>query len=130
MSVELVSWKAGDPAIKAKPQVIKPKTWTVLTFEEGDGIVPKNNGTALWTYYINADDKSTDAKGFKARFIRDPKGVADFTGRFSILFDQDHVLAGNWSFNAKKGQQVSIQVYHEGKKDMIITTREIKMWIP
>lgn len=130
MAIEYVSWKAGDPAIKAKPQVIKPKTWTILTFEEGDAIVPKHDGEALWTYYINADDNTTDAKGFRARFIRDPKGAADFTGRFSIMFDQDHILAGNWNFKAKKGQPVSIQVYHEGKKDLTITTREFKLWIP
>ena len=64
MALEYVSWKQGDPAIKADPQTIKPKTWTNLKFgSNGDVIVPKNNGSALWSVYLNidADGGASDA---------------------------------------------------------------------
>ena len=53
---EYVSWKAGDPKIKPAPQKIKPKTWTLLKFDEGDAITPKTAGTAIWGFYVNVDD--------------------------------------------------------------------------
>lgn len=129
MAVEYVSWKQGDPAIKADPQVIKPKTWTTLTFgKNGSTIVPSHDGAAMWGAYVNIADTGKSS-GFKIRFIRDPKGAADFTGisSYDSAYEpQTHVHF----FNAKKGQPVALQVYHDGKKDMIVACREFKMWIP
>lgn len=129
MTVEYVSWKAGDPLIKPSPQAIKPKTWTTLIFEEGSAIVPKHNGTANWAHYINVNDAG-GAKNVKVRYLRDPKGIKDFTGQVTHDLTIDHIFSDTWFFNAKVGQPIALQVYHEGKKNMVITTREFKMWIP
>lgn len=126
---EYVSWKTGDPAIKPKPQTIQPKTWTTLSFDAGDCIVPHGNGTAHWAFYANAD-VTGGAKVLKARFCRDPKGIKDFTGHWSTALGVDSILCGAWFFNAKKGQPVGVQVWHDGTKPLTITTRELKMWIP
>jgi hypothetical protein len=126
---EYVSWKAGDPAIKADPQTIKPKTWTNLKFgSNGDVIVPKHDGQALWDAYVNIETAG-GASQYKIRFIRDPKGIADFTGiaSYGIAYEpQTHVHF----FNAKKGQPVAVQIWHDGKSNMVVSTREFKMWIP
>lgn len=129
MAVEYVSWKAGDPKIKPAPQTIKTKTWTLLTFDEGNVITPKNNGTAMWAFYVNVNDAG-GASTLQLRWIREPQGIKDFTGARALDLKLDNIHSGVWFFNAKKGQPVGIEVYHEGKKDMVITTRETKMWIP
>lgn len=129
MAIEYVSWKQGDPLIKADPQIIKPKTWTSLKFgANGDVIIPKHDGEALWCAYINVAGTG-GASQYKVRFIRDPKKLADFTGiaTYGIAYEpQTHVHF----FNAKKGQPVALQVWHDGKTDMTIACREFKMWIP
>jgi hypothetical protein len=129
MAVEYVSWKAGDPAIKADPQAIKPKTWTTLKFgDNGTTIKPNFNGQAHWSAYVNIDSDG-GASDIKLRFVRDPKGAADFTGIYS--FDPAHEPQSHtWFFNAKKGQPVAVQIYHNGKSNLTVTTREFKMWIP
>ena len=130
MTVEYVSWKAGDPKIKAAPQVIKPKAWTQLDFGAQDSIVPKNSGIANWAFYINVN-KDGGAKHLKIRFTRDiGTKEADFTGQRMLDLSLDNIHSGTWFFKANKGQPVGIEVYHEGTADMTITTREFKMWIP
>jgi hypothetical protein len=129
MAVEYVSWKAGDPKIKPAPQTIKPKTWTLLKFDEGDVITPKNAGTAMWAFYVNVNDAG-GATNLQLRWIREPEGIQDFTGARTLDLKLDNIHSGLWFFNAKKGQPVGIQVYHTGAKDLVITTRETKMWIP
>lgn len=126
---EYVSWKAGDPKIKAMPQKVKPKTWTLLEFEEGNVITPKNAGTAIWGFYVNVDD-AAGAKIMKLRWLREPNGIKDFTGQRTLDLDLSNVHSDIWMFNAKKGQPVGIEVYHAGMGDMTIITRECKMWIP
>jgi hypothetical protein len=132
MSIEYVSWKVGDPAIKAAPQTIAPGKWTILNFGTVDAIVPKHNGAAQWAFYVNVTPQKGlgIAKSLNLRFIRDPKGAADFTGQRPLDLTKGHIFSGTWFFNAKKGQPVAIQVYNTGKKTLVITTREFKMWIP
>lgn len=129
MALEYIAWKQGDPAIKNDPQDIKPKTWTSLKFgANGTLIVPKNNGAAMWSVYANISSTG-GASDVKFRFIRDPKGAADYTGIYS--FDPAHEPQSHtWFFNAKKGQPVAVQIYHNGKTNLTVTTREFKMWIP
>jgi hypothetical protein len=126
---EYISWKAGDPAIAASPQIIKPKTWTTVTFGKDSLIVPKTNGTATWAYYLNVDVPA-DSKLLKVRFMRDPKGIADFTGLKGIDLTSYAIDSGTWIFNAKAGQPVALQVYASGTKNVTLSTREFKMWIP
>lgn len=129
MTVEYVSWKAGDSKIKPAPLTIKPKTWTLLTFDEGDAITPKNDGVANWAYYVNVN-KNGGAEKLELRWIREPAGIKDFTGARTLDLKLDNIHSGVWIFKAKKGQPVGIQVYHAGATDMVITTRECKLWIP
>lgn len=123
---EYVSWKAGDPQIKAMPQKIKPKTWTLLEFQEGNVITPQSDGTAIWGFYVNVDDPA-GAKTMKLRWIREPNGIQDFTGQRTLDLNLSNIHSDIWMFNAKKGQPVGIQVYHAGTGDMTIITRECKM---
>lgn len=126
---EYVSWKAGDPKIKPAPLTVKPNTWTLLTFDQGNAITAKSSGTAIWGFYINVNDKA-GAETMKLRWLREPNGIKDFTGQRTLDLNLSNIHSDLWMFNAKAGQPVGIEVYHAGVKDMIITTRECKMWIP
>jgi hypothetical protein len=126
---EYKSWKAGDPKIKPAPLKVKPKTWTLLTFDEGNVITPKGSGTAIWGFYINVED-AAGAKTMKLRWIREPNGIKDFTGQRTLDLELSNIHSDLWMFNAKAGQPVGIEVYHAGVSDMTIITRECKMWIP
>lgn len=124
--MQYVSWKQGDPAIKADPQTIKPKTWTLLEFGvNGSLITPRSNGLGHWGTYINVSN-GADAKNIQVRFIRDPKGKADFTGSISFDLASGHIFSHMWMFLAKKGESVGVQVYHDGTKNLTIATREFK----
>jgi hypothetical protein len=130
MTIEYVSWKAGDPKIKPSPQTIRPKVWTQLDFGAQDSIVPKNTGHANWAFYINIKDLG-GAKDMKIRFTRDiGTKDADFTGQRMLDLTLDNIHSGTWFFKANKGQPVGLEVYHAGPKDMVIITREFKLWIP
>jgi hypothetical protein len=130
MSIEYVSWKAGDPKIKPSPQTIRPKVWTQLDFGAQDSIVPKNTGHANWAFYVNVKELG-GAKNMKIRFTRDiGTATADFTGQRMLDLTLDNIHSGTWFFKAKKGQPVGLEVYHAGPKDMVIITREFKLWIP
>jgi hypothetical protein len=130
MTVEYVSWKAGDPKIKAAPQIIKPKIWTQLDFGAQDSIVPKNTGIANWAFYVNIA-KDGGAKNMKIRFTRDiGTKEADFTGQRMLDLTLDNIHSGTWFFKARKGQPVGLEVFHGGTAAMTIITRELKMWIP
>jgi hypothetical protein len=130
MTVEYVSWKAGDPKIKPSPQTIRPKVWTQLDFGAQDSIVPKNTGHANWAFYVNVKELG-GAKNMKIRFTRDiGTANADFTGQRMLDLELDNIHSGTWFFKAKKGQPVGLEVYHAGPKDMVIVTREFKLWIP
>jgi hypothetical protein len=130
MSIEYVSWKAGDPKIKPSPQTIRPKVWTQLDFGAQDSIVPKNTGHANWAFYVNVKELG-GAKNMKIRFTRDiGTANADFTGQRMLDLELDNIHSGTWFFKAKKGQPVGLEVYHAGPKDMVIITREFKLWIP
>ena len=126
---EYVSWKAGDPKIKPAPQKIKPKTWTLLEFSEGNVITPKSSGTAIWGFYLNVDE-AAGAGSLKLRWLREPNGAKDFTGQRVLNLKDSNIHSELWMFNAKKGQPVGIEVYHSGGQDLVIATRECKMWIP
>jgi hypothetical protein len=130
MTIEYVSWKAGDPKIKPSPQTIRPKIWTQLDFGAQDSIVPKNTGHANWAFYVNVKELG-GAKNMKIRFTRDiGTAAADFTGQRMLDLTLDNIHSGTWFFKAKKGQPVGLEVYHAGPKDMVIITREFKLWIP
>jgi hypothetical protein len=130
VSIEYVSWKAGDPKIKPSPQTIRPKTWTQLDFGAQDSIVPKNTGHANWAFYLNVKELG-GAKNMKIRFSRDiGTANADFTGQRMLDLELDNIHSGTWFFKANKGQPVGLEVYHAGAADMVIVTREFKMWIP
>jgi hypothetical protein len=111
---------------------VRPKTWTLLRFTV-DGkalttLTPTQDGVALWAWYINVDAKG-GAKKLAVRFIRDPKGIADYTGEHGIdltAHDKDSHL---WMFKAKKGQPVGVQVWHDGTAPLVISTREFKLSI-
>ena len=132
MTIEYVSWKVGDPLIKKAPQVIKPGVWTTLHFDKLDAIVPKHGGTAQWAYYLNITNSKGlgSAKTVDLRFTRNPRGKADFTGQRPLNLTTGHIFSGTWFFKAKAGQPVALQVRNNGKKNIIVTTREFKMWIP
>ena len=71
------------------------------------------------------------AANMKIRFTRDiGTKEADFTGQRMLDLGLDNIHSGTWFFKANKGQPVGLEVYHAGKSDMTVTTREFKMWIP
>ena len=120
------SWKQGDPAIKADPQSIKPKTWTNLKFgSNGDLIKPVIDAVCHLGTYINISADG-EAKTVQVRFIRDPKGKADFTGCNSYSLSAGHIFSHTWFLQAKKGTPLAVQVWHDGAKPMVIGTREFK----
>jgi hypothetical protein len=123
--MQYVSWKQGDPAIKADPQMIKPKTWTLLKFDKNVLINPTADGLAHLGMYMNIKDFG-NAKQVMVRFIRDPKGVADFTGATSWSPADGHIFSHMWMIQAKKGVPLGVEVYHDGTKAMAIATREFK----
>jgi hypothetical protein len=127
--MQYVSWKQGDPAIKADPQKIKPKTWTLLTFgKEGSIVMPVVDGLAHLGTYINVADNG-GAKNVMVRFIRDPKKTADFTGCTSFDLASGHLFSHMWMILAKRGTGLAVQIYHDGTKPMTISTREFKVAI-
>lgn len=124
--MQYVSWKEGDPAIKADPQVINPKTWTLLHFgANGELINPTVNGLAHLGTYFNVSNTG-GAKTIQVRYIRDPKGAADFTGSTSFSFTAGHIFSHMWAVIAKKGTPLGVQVWHDGPKPLTISTREFK----
>ena len=125
--MQYVSWKQGDPQVGGEDrQSIKPKTWTSLKFgKEGELIKPDINAFAQIATYINVKE-SGGAKAVHVRFIRDPKGKADFTGETSFDLSLGHKFSHTWFLMAKKGTPLAVQVYHEGSKPMVIGTREFK----
>lgn len=125
--MQYVSWKQGDPALgAADEQPIKPKTWTNLKFgANGELIKPDINAFAQIATYINIKDDG-GATDVQVRFIRDPKGAADFTGCTSFSLSAGHIFSHTWFLMAKKGTPLAVQVYHNGKKPMKIGTREFK----
>jgi hypothetical protein len=125
---EYISWKAGDPKIKPAPQNIKPKTWTLLNFDQGTAIKAKSSGTAIWGFYINVEQPG-GAKSMKLRWLREPLGIKDFTGQRTLNLEDSNIHSDLWMFNAKAGQPVGIEVYHAGTSDLTIITRECKMFI-
>jgi hypothetical protein len=123
---QYVSWKEGDPAIKADPESIPAKTWTLLTFgANGTVINPTVNGLAHLGTYFNVNDAG-GAKTVQVRFIRDPKGVADFTGSTSFSLAAGHIFSHTWFIIGKKGTPIGVQIWHDGTKPMVIGTREFK----
>jgi hypothetical protein len=125
--MQYVSWKQGDPLVGGKDeQAIKPKTWTNLKFgKNGEVINPDINAFAQIATYINVKDAG-GARSVSVRFIRDPKGKADFTGEVSFDLALGHKFSHTWFLMAKKGTPLAVQVYHEGSKNMMIGTREFK----
>lgn len=125
--MQYVSWKTGDPLVGgAAPQAIKPKTWTTLKFgKNGDVIKPVIDALGHFATYVNVKDAG-GARSFSVRFIRDPKGKADFTGETSFDLTTGHKFSHTWFIQAKKGTPIAIQIYHEGSKNMVIGTREFK----
>ena len=125
--MQYVSWKQGDPLVGgADQQTIKPKTWTLLTFgKNGSVIKPTLDALAHLGMYMNIADTG-GAKQVMARFIRDPKGAADFTGAITFDATAGHIFSHMWMIQAKKGVTLGVQVYHDGAKPMKIATRELK----
>ena len=124
--MQYVSWKQGDPTIKADQQSIPSKAWTLLSFgANGTVINPTADGLAHLGAYINVNDDG-GAKSVQLRFIRDPKGAADFTGAITFDTTSGHIFSHMWMIMAKKGTSLGVQVYHEGAKPMVIGTRELK----
>jgi hypothetical protein len=124
----------SNPPLSVKddkhPQVIKPKTWTLLKFTNANGtftvVTPKYDQWLNWCWYINVN-ATGGAKKLLVRWVRDPKGAKDWTGERAMnlaFHDKDSFC---WMFKGKKGVPVGIWVYHEGASNLTIGTREIKM---
>ena len=125
--MQYVSWKQGDPLVGgADDQSVKPKTWVNLKFgTDGELIKPDINAFAQIATYINVKDAG-GATVLNVRFIRDPKGAADFTGETAFDLAKGHKFSHTWFLMAKKGTPLAVQVYHDGKKPLVIGTREFK----
>ena len=105
--------------------MIKPNTWTLLKFDKNVLIKPTADGLAHLGTYINVKDFA-GAKHVMVRFIRDPKGAADYTGATSWSTADGHIFSHMWMIQAKKGTPLGVQVWHDGTKNMAIATREFK----
>ena len=124
--MQYVSWKQGDALVGGKdPQKILAKKWTLLKFGKNILIKPTADGLGHWGTYINVEDAG-NATQLSVRFIRDPKGKADFTGETFIDLTKGHKVSHTWFFLAKKGVPVGVQVSHNGTKPLVIATREFK----
>jgi hypothetical protein len=121
------SWKSGDPLVGGEdPQKIAPKTWTTLKFgKNGEMVKPAIDALAHLATYINVKDAG-GARYVQVRFIRDPKGKADFTGETAFDLTAGHKFSHTWFIKAKVGTPLAVQVYHEGSANMVIGTREFK----
>jgi hypothetical protein len=112
---------------------VQPKVWTLLKFRvDGstlDTVTPLADGVALWAWYLNVDAKG-GAKKLLARFIREPRGIKDYTGEEAIDLTAHDKGSHLWVFKARKGQPVGVQVWHDGTEPLVISTREFKLWIP
>lgn len=125
--MQYVSWKTGDKLVGGPdPQKILAKKWTLLKFgKNGSLIKPKVDGLGHWGTYINVADPG-NATVLSVRFIRDPKGKADFTGETILDLAKGHKISHTWFFLAKKGMPVAVEVSHNGTKPLVIATREFK----
>lgn len=122
--MQYVSWKDDTT-----PQVIKPKTWTLMSLtvdgKKNDVIKPTINALAQLAWYINVADKG-DATKVLVRFSRDPKGANDFTGQTSIDLTTHDISSHVWFIKSKIGTPLGVMVYHNGTKPLTLGTREFK----
>lgn len=112
------------------PQLIQPKTWTTLQFDEAlrndnnmstdlQVIVPPWNGDFIWFrnvrwngYTIPAGD--TRQRQFTEQFCRDPLTNPDDTGTDDSLATPGKSWnTTSWAFLGRAGQPVGVRVWHD-----------------
>lgn len=113
-----------------KPQIIRPNTWTLVTFEKTLAndrhmmrdyslIMPPFDGSFIWARNlrwaaITVPEGDERPRQFMSRFIRDPHGVRDDTGA-----DDRTATPGRswqtvmWPFAGEAGQPVGVEVWHD-----------------
>lgn len=114
----------------AKPQLIPPQAWTLVTFEEALSndrnmavkltlIRPPVDGAFLWARNlrwaaIEIPDGDLRPRQVMSRFIRDPYGIRDDTGaddRVATPGRSWQTVA--WPFKGQAGQPVGVEVWHD-----------------
>jgi hypothetical protein len=116
-----VSWKDDTTA-----QSIPPKKWTLVKFNKLSLITPDKDGLGHWGVYLNVASDG-GSKRLLVRFSRDPLKVNDFTGQHVMDLTVDNIDSHTWFFQAKKGTPVGVMVYHDGKTNLSLGTREFKL---
>jgi hypothetical protein len=112
------------------PQVIQPKTWTVLEFDKAlrndhnmspdlTLITPPKNGDFIWARNVRwngyvipeGDDRP---RQFMEQFCRDPYGAPDDTGADDSLATPGKSWNTTmWPFLGRAGQPVGVRVWHD-----------------
>lgn len=122
----------SDSKSKPATQTLKPGVW--LTVEAGGQteLVPtKSTDTgAFWATYLNiTTPKIGGATELVIRWVRDPANINDATGYETKTLKKGATtfVKDLWTFQAKKGQSVILQVRANGKATL--TTRILKLSI-
>ncbi|MEB8338557.1 hypothetical protein [Streptomyces endophyticus] len=112
------------------PQLIAPRTWTLVTYERAIRndrgmeqdlalIVPDRDGDFVWARNIRWEpvtqpEGDVRVRQFMSRFIRDPHGIRDDTGAGDRMDspgrDWDTTM---WPFFGRAGQPVGVEVWHD-----------------
>lgn len=117
-----------------KPQIIRPSTWTLVTFEkvlandrfmarDYSLIMPPFDGSFIWgrnlrwaAITIPAGDERP--RQIMSRFVRDPHGVRDDTGADDRLATPGRSWQTvMWPFDGQAGQPVGVEVWHDHHDD-------------
>lgn len=113
-------------------QSIPPKIWTLVHFmvdgKKVDVVRPTEEALAHFAWYLNVSAPN-GATILKARFSRDPKKLNDFTGQTFFDLTKNTISSHTWFFKARPSQPVGVMVWHDGAKPLVLSTREIKLWI-
>jgi hypothetical protein len=132
---EFVSRKS-DATSKIPTQSLPAGVWTLLEVEGQKVITPKSSSSfgAIWAIYLNLTNPALGgATELSFRWVREPhqvnpKGVHDYTGQRSWTIKPGaNIGSWTWAFQAIKGQMVGVEIKHNGKKPLLLTTRETKM---
>jgi hypothetical protein len=114
----------------AKPQIIQPETWTLVTYEktlsndrsmmrDRSLIMPPFDGDFIWARNlrwaaIDIPDGDTRVRQIMSRFIRDPHGIRDDTGADDRLATPGRSWQTVcWPFAGQANQPVGVEVWHD-----------------
>ena len=124
--------RKSDATSKPATQSLTADKW--LTIESGGltELMPTESSKAgaLFVCYLNVKTpKLGGATELVLRWVRDPKGINDATGYTTVSLKKGATtfVTNLWTFQAKKGQPVILQVKADGKAT--ISTRELKLAI-